>query len=117
MKTISLGSTTATLQLWDTAGQERSDLSVIMSSFFFNNFSCFQNFLGLCFPPVRFRSITEQYYRKADGILAMYDLTDVSSFTAVRGWMDSVKVSRAMQNALSHFEYALGINEQQPGVV
>lgn len=47
----------------------------------------------------------------------MYDLTDVSSYTAVRGWMDSVKVSRAMQNALSHFEYALGLNEQPPDVV
>ncbi|XP_042351933.1 EF-hand calcium-binding domain-containing protein 4B-like [Plectropomus leopardus] len=61
MKTLSLGSTTVTLQLWDTAGQER------------------------------FRSITEQYYRKADGILAMYDITQASSFAAVRGWMDSVK--------------------------
>ncbi|XP_026166282.1 EF-hand calcium-binding domain-containing protein 4A isoform X3 [Mastacembelus armatus] len=61
MKTLHLGSTTITLQLWDTAGQER------------------------------FRSITEQYYRKADGILAMYDITDSTSFTAVRGWMDSVK--------------------------
>lgn len=55
-------------------------------------------FLRLFFLAVRFRSITEQYYRKAEGILAMYDLTDVSSFTAVRGWMDSVKVSQAMQN-------------------
>ncbi|XP_074488860.1 EF-hand calcium-binding domain-containing protein 4A [Sebastes fasciatus] len=61
MKTLTLGSTTVTLQLWDTAGQER------------------------------FRSITEQYYRKADGILAMYDITQSSSFAAVRGWMDSVK--------------------------
>ncbi|KAJ4938312.1 hypothetical protein JOQ06_002932 [Pogonophryne albipinna] len=61
MKTLSLGSTTVTLQLWDTAGQER------------------------------FSSITEQYYRKADGILAMYDVTQPSTFTAVRGWMDSVK--------------------------
>lgn len=42
----------------------------------------------------RFRSITEQYYRKADGILAMYDITHSPSFTAVRGWLDSVKVSR-----------------------
>lgn len=41
----------------------------------------------------RFCSITEQYYRKADGILAMYDLTQSASFTAVRGWMHSVKVS------------------------
>lgn len=61
MKTVTLGSTTITLQLWDTAGQER------------------------------FRSITEQYFRKADGILAMYDLTHSTSFTAVRGWMHSVK--------------------------
>lgn len=42
---------------------------------------------------LRFCSITEQYYRKADGILAMYDLTQAASFTAVRGWMHSVKVS------------------------
>ncbi|KAM3609131.1 uncharacterized protein V6R79_009998 [Siganus canaliculatus] len=61
MKTLTLGSTSITLQLWDTAGQER------------------------------FRSITEQYYRKADGILTLYDITDALSFTAVRGWMDSVK--------------------------
>ncbi|XP_053175499.1 EF-hand calcium-binding domain-containing protein 4A [Scomber japonicus] len=61
MRTLSLDSTTITLQLWDTAGQER------------------------------FRSITEQYYRKADGILVMYDVTQACSFTAVRGWMDTVK--------------------------
>ncbi|XP_014849302.1 PREDICTED: EF-hand calcium-binding domain-containing protein 4A isoform X1 [Poecilia mexicana] len=61
MKTLILNSTTITLQLWDTAGQER------------------------------YRSITEQYYRKADGILAMYDVTHRTSFSAVRGWMDSVR--------------------------
>ncbi|XP_047451766.1 EF-hand calcium-binding domain-containing protein 4A isoform X2 [Mugil cephalus] len=61
MKTLTVDSTTITLQLWDTAGQER------------------------------YRSITEQYYRKADGVLAMYDITNSASFTAVRGWIDSVK--------------------------
>ncbi|KAK5619523.1 hypothetical protein CRENBAI_013908 [Crenichthys baileyi] len=61
MKTLILNSTTITLQLWDTAGQER------------------------------YCSITEQYYRKADGILALYDITHPPSFGAVRGWMDSVK--------------------------
>ncbi|XP_029910331.1 ras-related protein Rab-13 [Myripristis murdjan] len=61
MKTVTLGCTTIALQLWDTAGQER------------------------------FRSITQQYYRKADGILTMYDITHSPSFTAVRGWMDSVQ--------------------------
>ncbi|KAM6936950.1 EF-hand calcium-binding domain-containing protein 4A [Xenentodon cancila] len=40
---------------------------------------------------VGYRSITEQYYRKADGVLAMYDVTHPASFIAVRGWMDSVK--------------------------
>ncbi|KAM9377707.1 EF-hand calcium-binding domain-containing protein 4A [Pholidichthys leucotaenia] len=61
MKSFTLDSITITLQLWDTAGQER------------------------------YRSITEQYYRKADGVLAMYDITHSTSFTAVRGWIDSVR--------------------------
>ncbi|RVE71740.1 hypothetical protein OJAV_G00055090 [Oryzias javanicus] len=61
MKTLTVNSVITTLQLWDTAGQER------------------------------YRSITEQYYRKADAILAVYDITDSLSFTAVRGWMDSIK--------------------------
>lgn len=61
MKTLNLKSCPVTLQLWDTAGQER------------------------------FRSVTEQYYRKADGILAVYDVTDPSSFTAVRAWISSIK--------------------------
>ncbi|XP_038134119.1 EF-hand calcium-binding domain-containing protein 4A isoform X2 [Cyprinodon tularosa] len=61
MKTLVLDSTAITLQLWDTAGQER------------------------------FCSITEQYYRKADGILAVYDVTHGASFLAVRGWLDSVR--------------------------
>uniref|UniRef100_A0A3B3CHP8 Si:ch211-247i17.1 n=1 Tax=Oryzias melastigma TaxID=30732 RepID=A0A3B3CHP8_ORYME len=43
-----------------------------------------------------YRSITEQYYRKADAILAVYDITDSLSFTAVRGWMDSVKQYEAL---------------------
>ncbi|XP_069564426.1 EF-hand calcium-binding domain-containing protein 4A isoform X1 [Brachyistius frenatus] len=61
IKTLTLDSTTITLKLWDTAGQER------------------------------YRSITEQYYRKADAVLTMYDVSHSASFTAVRGWMDSVK--------------------------
>lgn len=41
---------------------------------------------------LRFRSITKQYFRKADGILVMYDITAECSFTAVRNWMSSVQV-------------------------
>ncbi|XP_052230448.1 EF-hand calcium-binding domain-containing protein 4B-like isoform X3 [Dreissena polymorpha] len=49
------------LQLWDTAGQER------------------------------FRSITKQYFRKADGVVIMYDVNSEVTFTNVRNWMISVK--------------------------
>ncbi|XP_075706858.1 EF-hand calcium-binding domain-containing protein 4B-like isoform X2 [Rhinoderma darwinii] len=49
------------LQLWDTAGQER------------------------------FYSITEQFFRKADGMVIMYDITSRETFTAVRRWLNCVR--------------------------
>ncbi|XP_062859667.1 EF-hand calcium-binding domain-containing protein 4A [Trichomycterus rosablanca] len=49
------------LQLWDTAGQER------------------------------FHSITQQYYRRADGILAMYDITHFASYSALCDWLDQIQ--------------------------
>ncbi|XP_025964030.2 EF-hand calcium-binding domain-containing protein 4A isoform X2 [Dromaius novaehollandiae] len=61
VKSVMVDNTQVALQLWDTAGQER------------------------------FRSITKQYFRKADGILVMYDITAECSFTAVRNWMSSVQ--------------------------
>uniref|UniRef100_A0A0K8RAG5 Putative rab subfamily protein of small gtpase n=1 Tax=Ixodes ricinus TaxID=34613 RepID=A0A0K8RAG5_IXORI len=45
------------MQLWDTAGQER------------------------------FRSITKQYYRRADGVILVYDVSSETSFKNIRGWM------------------------------
>ena len=47
---------TAKLQLWDTAGQER------------------------------FRTIVANYWRSADGVVFVLDLTDLASFEAVRHW-------------------------------
>jgi len=59
-------------------------------------FSCQYTVVVLRVPLVlsglRFRSITKQYFRKADGILVMYDVTAECSFTAVRNWMSSVQV-------------------------
>lgn len=40
----------------------------------------------------RFRSITKQYFRKADGVLIMYDVTSEASFKNVLNWMASVQV-------------------------
>ncbi|XP_045104970.1 uncharacterized protein LOC123500331 [Portunus trituberculatus] len=51
----------AVLQLWDTAGQER------------------------------FRSITRQYYRNADCVVVMYDLTSEHTFLNVIDWISSVR--------------------------
>ncbi len=50
------------LQLWDTAGQER------------------------------YRSITKNYFRKADGIMLLYDVTNEQSFLSVREWISAVEV-------------------------
>ena len=49
------------LQIWDTAGQER------------------------------YRTITNAYYRGADGIVVVFDLTNKESFNSVFNWMEEVK--------------------------
>ncbi|XP_035520196.1 ras and EF-hand domain-containing protein homolog [Morone saxatilis] len=63
VKTITVDNSQVALQMWDTAGQER------------------------------YRSITKQFFRKADGVVVMYDITVEQSFTAVRQWLTSVKES------------------------
>ncbi|VDM96437.1 unnamed protein product, partial [Thelazia callipaeda] len=61
VKTFHLDHCVVALQLWDTAGQER------------------------------FRSITKQYFRRADGVILMFDVTSEQSFLNVRNWITSVK--------------------------
>lgn len=40
----------------------------------------------------RFRSITKQFFRKADGVVLMYDVTVAESFKAVKPWLVNVQV-------------------------
>uniref|UniRef100_A0A0K0E6W1 EF-hand domain-containing protein n=1 Tax=Strongyloides stercoralis TaxID=6248 RepID=A0A0K0E6W1_STRER len=61
VKTINVNDKKVTIQLWDTAGQER------------------------------FRSITKQYFRKANAVVLMYDITSEKTFINVRNWIESVK--------------------------
>ncbi|KAM4038799.1 EF-hand calcium-binding domain-containing protein 4B [Anomaloglossus baeobatrachus] len=61
VKTVTVENCQVALQLWDTAGQER------------------------------YRSITKQFFRKADGVVVMYDITSKDTFTAVRQWLTSVE--------------------------
>lgn len=48
------------MQIWDTAGQER------------------------------FRTITKSYYKKANGIIMVYDVSDENSFFNVKNWLKQV---------------------------
>uniref|UniRef100_A0A671S9V9 Ras and EF-hand domain-containing protein homolog n=1 Tax=Sinocyclocheilus anshuiensis TaxID=1608454 RepID=A0A671S9V9_9TELE len=61
VKTLTVDNSQVALQMWDTAGQER------------------------------YRSITKQFFRKADGVVVVYDVTNEQTFTAVRHWLASVQ--------------------------
>ncbi|KAE8622905.1 hypothetical protein XENTR_v10005424 [Xenopus tropicalis] len=60
IKTINVDDKRFALQLWDTAGQER------------------------------FHSITEHFFRKADGLVIMYDVTSKDTFDAVQYWLSCI---------------------------
>jgi len=59
-RTVKVEKNTVKLQIWDTAGQER------------------------------FRTITSAYYRGADGIIMVYDVTNQESFNHVADWLTEV---------------------------
>mmetsp|Transcript_27822 Transcript_27822/g.41062 ORF Transcript_27822/g.41062 Transcript_27822/m.41062 type:complete len:212 (-) Transcript_27822:319-954(-) len=59
-RTVKIDKKTVKLQIWDTAGQER------------------------------FRTITSAYYRGADGIIMVYDVTCQESFEHVNDWLKEV---------------------------
>uniref|UniRef100_A0A4W2DQV3 EF-hand domain-containing protein n=1 Tax=Bos indicus x Bos taurus TaxID=30522 RepID=A0A4W2DQV3_BOBOX len=61
MKMLIVDGERTVLQLWDTAGQER------------------------------FRSIAKSYFRRADGVLLLYDVTCEKSFLNVREWVDMIE--------------------------
>lgn len=62
VKTIRVDDRNIAIQLWDTAGQER------------------------------FRSVTKTYFRRADGVMLLYDVTSERSFTSVRHWVQCIDV-------------------------
>jgi len=57
---VAVGDKSIKLQIWDTAGQER------------------------------FKSITENFYKGAQGILLVFDLTDASSFANITTWLKNI---------------------------
>lgn len=61
MKTLDIQGKRVKLQIWDTAGQER------------------------------FRTITQSYYRSANGAIIAYDITKKKSFASVPRWIEDVR--------------------------
>lgn len=61
IKQLQLGDKKVKLQIWDTAGQER------------------------------FRTITTSYFRGAQGILLVYDVTDRHTFESLRNWVSQIQ--------------------------
>ncbi|XP_015212274.1 ras-related protein Rab-37 isoform X1 [Lepisosteus oculatus] len=59
-KVVTVDSVKVKLQIWDTAGQER------------------------------FRSVTHAYYRDAQALLLLYDITSKSSFDNIRAWLTEI---------------------------
>eukprot|EP00826_Nyctotherus_ovalis_P046423 TRINITY_DN5244_c0_g1_i1.p1 TRINITY_DN5244_c0_g1~~TRINITY_DN5244_c0_g1_i1.p1 ORF type:complete len:207 (-),score=61.08 TRINITY_DN5244_c0_g1_i1:159-779(-) len=60
-RTLRIDKKSVKLQIWDTAGQER------------------------------YKTITSAYYRGADGIIVVFDLTDKESFDHVEEWLKEVE--------------------------
>uniref|UniRef100_A0A0A9WD40 Ras-related protein Rab-43 n=1 Tax=Lygus hesperus TaxID=30085 RepID=A0A0A9WD40_LYGHE len=61
MKSVTIENKKVKLQIWDTAGQER------------------------------FRTITQSYYRSANGVIIVYDITKRSSFLNLHRWIEEVR--------------------------
>ena len=61
IKTMELDGKTVKLQIWDTAGQER------------------------------FKTITPTYYKGADGIIVVFDLTNQKSYDNVKKWLEEIE--------------------------
>ncbi|XP_008055586.1 ras-related protein Rab-37 isoform X1 [Carlito syrichta] len=59
-KVVTVDGVRVKLQIWDTAGQER------------------------------FRSVTHAYYRDAQALLLLYDITNQSSFDNIRAWLTEI---------------------------
>lgn len=90
MKTLTLDNMQVAMQLWDTAGQERCVETLKRSHLCQRR--CVTVGAEASRHCRRYRSITKQFFRKADGVVVMYDVTVEESFRAVKPWFANVQV-------------------------
>ncbi|KAJ8252113.1 hypothetical protein COCON_G00214250 [Conger conger] len=72
------------LQIWDTAGQER------------------------------FRSLARSYFRRAHGVILLYDVTSERSFLSVRDWMNHIQDSTVEQLPMCLIGNKADLRAEQP---
>ncbi|XP_068595739.1 ras and EF-hand domain-containing protein [Brachionichthys hirsutus] len=84
MKRMLVDGEKTSLQIWDTAGQER------------------------------FRSIARSYFRKAHGVLLLYDVTSESSFLNVRAWVDQIQDSAEEKIPMCVIGNKVDLREERP---
>ena len=53
----------------------------------------------------RFRSVTRSYFRRADGVMLLYDVTNEKSFLSVRQWIDAVDVITYYSLIIGNFSF------------
>lgn len=92
MKTLIVDGQPVLLQLWDTAGQERCYHYYWSLNYLCNTAATKRPHQTHPSSPDRFRSIAKSYFRRADGVLLLYDVTCEKSFLNVREWVDMVEV-------------------------
>ncbi|KAM4021396.1 ras-related protein Rab-43 [Anomaloglossus baeobatrachus] len=88
MKTLDIQGKRVKLQIWDTAGQER------------------------------FRTITQSYYRSANGAIIAFDITKKKSFESVPRWIEDVRKyagSNIVQLLIGNKSDMHEFREVQPG--
>ena len=56
----------------------------------------------------RFRSVTRSYFRRADGVMLLYDVTNEKSFLSVRQWIDAVDV--ITYYFFNHWQFSIFFN-------
>ena len=100
VKTFRVDERNIALQLWDTAGQVNvNDDKKFQVPFhlFYTLETCIElstRFFNINnFAQERFRAVTKSYFRRADGVMLLYDVTNERSFVAVRDWIEAVDVS------------------------
>jgi small GTP-binding protein len=61
----------------------------------------------------RFKSISQNYIKKANGILLMYSISDKASFNNIENWMTNIKENSGNKNAIVLIATKCDLNEER----